>query len=179
VNVDGVARRYAQALLGAVPPAERGEADEQLARVAAALGEDPVAAVWRHPGVPMVQKRAALRRIFADEPWALKLAEVLMSHGREDVFGEVAGAFHRERLAAAGRVAVAVRTARPLSDAWRARIVEAMARRLHGPVDASFEVEPSLLGGVEVRFRDELMDATVRGRLNRLRRVLKDGTVTS
>ena len=179
MNAEGVARRYAEALLGAVPDGQRKAADHELRDVVSVIGSEPLNTVWRHPGIPAAQKRAVMEKIFHEEPWALRLANVLLDHGRESLFIETARAFHAERLEAEGRTSAVVRTARPVDDAWRARIVEALTRRIGQPVDAAFEVDAGLLGGIEVRFRDELMDGTVRGRLRRLRRALKDEVVNS
>jgi len=49
-----------------------------------------------------------------------------------------------------------------------------VSRRSGRQVDAEFMVVPELLGGIEVRIGDQLWDGTIRGRLTRLARQLKD-----
>ena len=63
-------------------------------------------------------------------------------------------------------------TAVPLTSAER----EALAQRLEAstghPVELETDVDPELLGGVVVQIGDRLIDASVRGRLDALRKTL-------
>jgi F-type H+-transporting ATPase subunit delta len=47
-----------------------------------------------------------------------------------------------------------------------------------GRVDLSLQIDPKLLGGIQVRLGDLLIDGSVRGRLERLRGRLASGAVT-
>jgi F-type H+-transporting ATPase subunit delta len=47
-----------------------------------------------------------------------------------------------------------------------------------GKVELTFNVDPLLLGGVQVRLGDLLIDGSVRGRLERLRTKLESGVLT-
>jgi F-type H+-transporting ATPase subunit delta len=48
-----------------------------------------------------------------------------------------------------------------------------------GTVDLTLRVDRSLLGGVQVRLGDMLIDGSVRGRLERLRTRLQSGALTA
>jgi F-type H+-transporting ATPase subunit delta len=60
--------------------------------------------------------------------------------------------------------------------------VNALRSRLEqmtgGKVELTFNVDPLLLGGVQVRLGDLLIDGSVRGRLERLRTKLESGVLT-
>jgi F-type H+-transporting ATPase subunit delta len=173
MRLEGVARRYALALVDAVPEAERSTVDARLAEAAELIRTDPLRAVWTHPGIPAGQKVGVIRALGL-HPWVERFLVLLITHRRERLLEPAAVAFHQELLDRSGTILAEVRTARPVDPDWQQRIVSALAARLQHEVEATFQVDPALLGGIEVRYQDELVDATVRGRLKRLQRALKD-----
>lgn len=71
---------------------------------------------------------------------------------------------------AAGQAAVAeVRVAAPISEEQRQRLAEALSRSKGRPVDVKVIVDPSVLGGVVTTIGDEVIDGSVRRRLEQLR----------
>lgn len=63
---------------------------------------------------------------------------------------------------------VTVTSAFPMGDAETAKLAASLKRRFAQDVRVSVEVDPALMGGVIVRFGDLVIDASVRGRLNKL-----------
>lgn len=63
---------------------------------------------------------------------------------------------------------VTVTSAFPMSDAETTKLAASLKRRFAQDVRVSVEVDPALMGGVVVRFGDLVIDASVRGRLNKL-----------
>lgn len=161
-------------MLETVAPEERARVDARLAEACALLRRPPLATVFLHPGVPAAEKAAALARVFAGDPPVAHLVGVLIRHRREQLLDAVARQFHEGRLRAEGRVLATVRTAHPLDAGWRDQVVLAVSRRIRRQVDAEFLIVPEVLGGIEVRIGDQLWDGTIRGRLTRLARQLKD-----
>jgi F-type H+-transporting ATPase subunit delta len=62
-----------------------------------------------------------------------------------------------------------VRTALPLDDGQRAELVSRLRTLTESEVEVDETVDPDLIGGIAVRIGDQLYDATVRSRLERLR----------
>ena len=75
----------------------------------------------------------------------------------EDYFFALAA--RRNRLIAHVQVAVA------LSDTQRARLAASLAAQVGQPVQVNVDVDPSVIGGVSVRFGDEIIDGTMSTRL--------------
>ncbi len=75
----------------------------------------------------------------------------------EDYFFALAA--RRNRLIALVQVAVA------LSDAQRDRLATLLAEQVGQPVRVNVEINPSVVGGVSVRFGDEIIDGTISNRL--------------
>lgn len=77
-------------------------------------------------------------------------------------------AFHDYKYALAARrnrVIALVRVAVALTDAQRDRLATALTSQVGQPVRINIEVDPTVLGGVAIKFADELVDGTVVNRL--------------
>ena len=68
-----------------------------------------------------------------------------------------------------------VKTAVGLSDEQQLRISEALSKRFHRQVQARFEVDPTIIGGVWARVGDEVVDDSIARRLAELHRQLTRG----
>lgn len=63
------------------------------------------------------------------------------------------------------RVIALVRVATPLSQAQHDRLAVALKNQVGQPVRINIEIDPSVLGGVSVKFADEIVDGSVSNRL--------------
>jgi F-type H+-transporting ATPase subunit delta len=63
------------------------------------------------------------------------------------------------------RMIAEVKTAVALSDAQREKLTATLAAKIGQPVRLNIEVDPSVIGGISIRFADELIDATIVNRL--------------
>ena len=63
------------------------------------------------------------------------------------------------------RVIALVRVAAPLSSAQQERLAKALNIQVGQPVRINIEIEPAVIGGVSVKFADELVDGSVSNRL--------------
>jgi F-type H+-transporting ATPase subunit delta len=63
------------------------------------------------------------------------------------------------------RLIAVVRTATSLSDSQSARLSKALEKHVGQPIRVNIQLDPSILGGVSVKFADELVDGSVSHRL--------------
>jgi ATP synthase F1 delta subunit len=77
-----------------------------------------------------------------------------------------------EKEATSSRVTAKVSSAVLLTSDEQAALGQRLEARLGQPLELRFEVEPSLLGGVVVRVGDQVIDGTVKGRLDALAQTL-------
>ena len=109
-------------------------------------------------------------------PLALNLFRLLDQRGRLTLIPAIAGDYTRLLDAQRGIVAATVTSATALDKdetaAVRARI-EAMTGKT---VKLDATVDPALIGGLTVQVGDQMIDASVRGRLERLRDQLVAGS---
>ena len=79
---------------------------------------------------------------------------------------EAAFADYQWALAARrNRVIALVRVATPLSQAQLDRLTASLTSKVGQPVRINIEIDPSVLGGVSVKFADEIVDGSVSNRL--------------
>ena len=65
-----------------------------------------------------------------------------------------------------------VRTAHPLNEDQRRRLTQALERRFDRKIDLKVTVDPEVLGGLVVTVGDEVIDGSVKSRLQQLRKSL-------
>lgn len=94
---------------------------------------------------------------------------VLCRHNRLDCLREVAAAVTRQVHELQGRVRVQVRTAEPIDDTLRNDVLTALGKALGKEIVLETAVDPDLLGGMVVRVGDQVVDGSVRHRLERMR----------
>jgi len=108
-------------------------------------------------------------------PVTVRLVSMLVEAGRARDLGRVVDRF----IATAsehGQAAVAeVRVAVPISEAQRVRLAEVLSASRGRPVDVKVIVDPSVLGGVVTTIGDEVIDGSVKRRLDQLRASLLAG----
>lgn len=174
------ARRYAEA---AFEIAERdGTMDAWLAAFDVAeerLARPDAAKLLANPAVPAEARVSALERILGDdvEGPQRNLLSLLVRRGRISQVGAVAGQFRRLYRRREGIVEATVTSARELDDAERSALEERLIAMTGSRIEMRLAVDESLLGGLQVRLGDRLIDGSVRGRLERLRASLANTAI--
>lgn len=105
-------------------------------------------------------------------PSTSRLVAHLVTHLRGR---SIEGAFHDYLFALAARrdrVIAHVRVAAEISSAQRERLIGALTKQVGQPVSVNIEIDPSVIGGVSVKFADELVDGTMSRRLAGAGRIL-------
>lgn len=98
---------------------------------------------------------------------------VLVENKRLALLPDISQLFEEQKQASEGRIQVSVRTAFPLTATEEALLIEALVARLGKQVELTLVEDLALIGGVEVRAGDLVIDGSVRGRLNRLTSLLQ------
>jgi F-type H+-transporting ATPase subunit delta len=103
----------------------------------------------------------------------VNFVRVLAENERLTVLPEIANAFEALRNAHEGVVDAQVSSAYPLADDQLAEIVATLEQKYASKVKATVHVEPDLIGGVSIRIGDEVIDASVRGKLAQMASAMK------
>lgn len=171
MRTTSVARRYARAAFDVA--SEKGAAEEWLAQLIGLgqlLADRDLLNAMRSPNVTDAQKQAVVESLVPDlAPELRNLTRLLIRRSRIDIVPAVAEAFSHYLDEARGRVEAEVTSARALSDDEMRAIEEQLNRRTGRIVTLQTALEPALIGGIVIRVGDELIDASVATRLERLR----------
>ncbi len=132
--------------------------------------DERVASIMADPRLPRDKRGGFLIGICGDglEAGIANLIRLLAENGRLTVLAEVAHEFERLRADAENRIDAHVHTARELDDDQQKRLADVLARRLKRDIRLEQSVDEELIGGVIVRAGDMVIDASIRGRLQRL-----------
>jgi F-type H+-transporting ATPase subunit delta len=174
------ARRYAEA---AFEIAERdGTVDAWLDAFTAAetlLAEPDLTRLLASPAVPAASRHALLAQVAGDRVTGapLRLLQLLVARGRIERLPEVAREFRRLYRRREGITQASVTSAAPLTEAEVSALTAQLTAMTGGTVEVTLSVDQALLGGVQVRLGDRLIDGSVRGRLERLRSKLASGAL--
>jgi F-type H+-transporting ATPase subunit delta len=99
----------------------------------------------------------------------LSLVRYTVAGGRaRDFVGTLDFLVEQTALARGWRIA-RVRAARPIDEAQRTELTDALGSLAGGPVELQVEIDESLLSGARIRIGDLQVDATARGRIDALR----------
>ena len=168
-------RVYARALFDAAQEKQRlAQVREELGDFVAAIDDVPeLDALLRNPQIDPSAKTQALEDVLggADE-LVRNFVLLTVEKNRAGQLREIHKEFERLVAAAERRLTVELTTAYELSDAEAEQILTQIENASGRPVDATRSVDPDLIGGIVLQAGSMRVDASVRGRLERLRREL-------
>ena len=147
---------------------------EALTDFAAAIQQSPeLRSVLRNPQLDPTAKAEILAVIAGDEePLFKNFLLVVAEKGRAGEIEEMAAEFERLIAREERRLTVALTTARELTDDEAKAIVAQIEKAAGRKVEATRTVDPDIVGGIVLQAGSHLADASVRGRLERLRQEL-------
>jgi F-type H+-transporting ATPase subunit delta len=173
-----VHRMYARALFEAAKEVERLDTvREDLGDFVQASVDIPeLGALLRNPQLDPRAKIAALEDVLGGaDPLVRNFLLVLVEKGRAAQLEEIVREFEALAAQEERRLAVELTTAYELSDEEADAIVGQIEQASGRTVEATRKVDPELIGGIVLRAGSMQVDASVRGRLERLRHELSTG----
>jgi F-type H+-transporting ATPase subunit delta len=171
-------RGYAQALFS-VAQAEDALEDvqDELFRFARALDqENQLRETLTDPALPIERKKAVLHDILgpAASPHTVSIVGFLVEQGKTReltaIVDELVGLASEHRDAAVAEV----RTAVQLDDRQRDELAKALEQATGKKVELKVVVDPSILGGVIARVGDQVIDGSIKRRLEMARDQLSE-----
>ncbi len=167
--------RYAQALLEAAREAgaEKAVAEELSFIQALTRCVPEFLPFLAHPRIATNVKEQVVEAVGSVlHPYTRNLLRLLVRRGRAGLLPELASAYFQALEKSGGPVHVLVRTASPLSPDLREELRVRLKEALRREVTLAEEVAPELLAGAELVLSGRRLDASLQGRLHRLRRAL-------
>ena len=122
---------------------------------------------------------AAIADQLSVDPTTKNFLGVLASNGRKNQLQPVIRAFRRLAADHRGETTADVVTAHPLKDDQIAALKQQLRTRAGRDVAIETSIDPEILGGIVIKMGSQMIDASIRTKLNRLAQVMKGDSPTT
>jgi len=163
-----IARPYAEALFKA---GGNAAAADQVNALAAVAGDAQLRKYAGNPKVEAAQVYELMTSV-VKTPLSSQVQNFLravLDNGRLDALPEIAAQFHALVNAQSGVSDATVYSAFPIEAAQLADVVTTLEKRFARKLNASVVVQPELIGGIRVVVGDEVLDTSVKARLEQMK----------
>jgi F-type H+-transporting ATPase subunit delta len=166
-----IARPYAEALFQVAVNGDLKQCAEQLDAIAGVAANEQLRQFADSP-------KTAAQQVFDMITGVVKtplsdstrnLLRAVIDNGRLSALPEVARQFHALVNASSGVSDALVYSAFPIDAAQLAAVVQSLEKRFGRKLNASVQVEPELIGGIRVVVGDEVLDTSVKARLEQMK----------
>ena len=172
--IDPVTSRYSDALFNLAKRRGALEAVRaDVARLAKELGAGgKLATLFDERLALEVRRRRANEHLAGMHELSQSFVNLVLDKRRVEVLRQLGAAFQRRDLAERGAARGVVESARALDEVDVARIAAALGPRLGKELALENRVVPGLIGGLRVLVESKMIDASVAGRLEGMRKHL-------
>lgn len=168
-----IARPYAEALFQ-VARTDLAAAQSWLDGLAGAAASDELLQFAADPRVEARQVyeviTSALKSPLPDQ--GANFLRTVLDNGRLAALPEVARQFRELANEAGGSSDALIQSAFPIDDAELQGLVDTLEKRFGRKLQAQVQVDPALIGGVRVTVGDEVLDTSVKARLEQMKTAL-------
>lgn len=172
-----IARPYAEAMFRLAK--EQGKLtqwSERLRALADIAGNAEVAACIGNPNLTGAQKADLVTSVLGGgvEADVAQMIKVLAGSERLAVLPEIAVFFESLKSAEEGVKDAVIFSAFPIDDAQQQKLLSDLEARFKTKLRPEIRLEPELIGGVRVEVGDQVLDASVRGKLASMAAALRN-----
>jgi len=166
------AKRYAQAVFSLGK--ENGTLDAwqgDLALLSNIVADDRIATYLTNPSVTAERKVAALEAALESsvQPETRNLARMLVERDRASLIPEIRRLVDDQVRAERGVAVAQVTTAEQLNEAEQDLVRKKLEAMTGKHIELATRIDPDIIGGIIVRIGDQVIDGSVRNKLERMR----------
>jgi F-type H+-transporting ATPase subunit delta len=180
---DALVRSYAEALFRvAAAEGELDAVERQLFAFAGLLQtETRVRDALLDPSLPIENKRGLIADTLGERanPLAMSMLGFVVEQGRARELGRIVEELAEVAAETREHAVAEVRSAVPLDEARTKRLADALGTATGRPIEVRVVVDPSVVGGIVAKVGDEVIDGSVRTRLEEAREHLAATTTRS
>jgi F-type H+-transporting ATPase subunit delta len=166
-----IARPYAEALFQVAGKGDLKQASEQLDAIAAVAANAQMRQYADNPKATVDQVFDVITSVIKSplSDATRNLLRAIIENGRLAALPEVAVQFHALVSERSGVSDATVYSAFPIDAAQLTAVVASLEKRFGRKLTASVQVEPELIGGIRVVVGDEVLDTSVKARLEQMK----------
>jgi len=170
-----IARPYADALFKSTA-SEHAATSQWLDRMAAVAGDPNLLRFADNPKSTVDQVLGLVESVMqegvAREPLtavARQFLRTVLENGRLSALPEMAAQFRAHMNAEGGASDATIYSAFPMEDAVLVDVTQSLEKRFGRKLFVSVQVQPELIGGIRVLVGDEVLDTSVKARLEQMK----------
>ena len=169
-----IARPYAEALFRVAKSGNLGAWSNLVSEMAQVASHPDVKEFAINPKVSDKQVIDTFLSLLKSDvtPEARNFVGMLAENGRLTLLPEIADQFHELKNAQEGAADAEITSAFEMSDAQVKDLVATLEKKFGRKLNPSVTVDPSLIGGVRVAVGDEVLDTSVRAKLQNMHTAL-------
>jgi F-type H+-transporting ATPase subunit delta len=148
-----------------------------LTDLATLTGDSRVSSYLSNPSITADTKLATLEASLPStvQPELRNLAKLLVVRDRTNLIPQIREIFEDQVRAERGITVAQVTTSEPLTADEEALVREKLAAMTGNTIEITATVDPDIIGGIVVRIGDQVIDGSVRNKLERMRTRLVAG----
>lgn len=169
-----LARPYAEALFQVAEKGDLNQASVELDALAA-IAANPQLRQFADAPTSSAQEVFDVITAVANVPLgdaSKNLLRTVIANGRLSVLPEIAAQFHALVSERSGVSDAIVYSAFPIEPAQLADLVGSLEKRFKRKLNATVQLQPELIGGIRVVVGDEVLDTSVKARLEQMKAAL-------
>jgi F-type H+-transporting ATPase subunit delta len=167
-EITTIARPYAEAVARLAKEGNSWKAWSEMLVLATKVAADPqISALAANPGVPSERVAEIIVAVCGDRlnDEGVNFVRLLAENKRYSSLPEIERLFEEIKAEQEGVLEARITTAFPLSNEQMAGLMAKLEAKFGQKIEASQVVDADLIGGVVIQVGDEVMDASVRGKL--------------
>jgi F-type H+-transporting ATPase subunit delta len=173
------AKRYAQAIFSLGKDCGTLDAWQgDLALLSSIVSDGRIASYLTNPSVTADSKISTLESAIESwnvQPEARKLARMLIQRDRVNLLPEIRELFDEQMRVEHGIAVAEVTTADPLNDDEQELVREKLENLTGKQIQFETSIDPDIIGGIIIRIGDQVIDGSVRNKLEKMRTRLMSG----
>jgi F-type H+-transporting ATPase subunit delta len=165
-----IARPYAEALFRVAKSGNLAAWSDLVSEMAQVASHPDVKALANNPKLSDQQIVETFSSLLKSNvsPEAQNFIKMLAENGRLTLLPEIAEQFHALKNAQEGAADAEITSAFEMSDAQVKDLVATLEKKFGRKLNPSVAVDPALIGGVRVAVGDEVLDTSVRSKLQQM-----------
>lgn len=169
-----IARPYAEALFQVTAKGDPKQSTEQLDAVAAVAQNEQLRQFAHNPKISAEVVFNTITGVIKTplSDAVRNLLRAVIDNGRLEALPEVARQYHALVNASAGVSDALIQSAFPIDAAQLPQVVSTLEKRFGRKLNPSVQVERGLIGGIRVVVGDEVLDTSVKARLEQMKAAL-------